>query len=106
MGNLSWTITKEDADERVISEIEYNVQYNIHGSYYAGNHENPPEYPEVEVEAIFDDKGKKLDEKEWETAGFCDSVIEAITEKALEDAAEDDGDYPEPDDGDCDLDRE
>lgn len=96
MGTINWSIEQNDV------EIVYEIEYSISGSYSRGSYDSPPEYPEVEVEDIYDEKGVKIDPKEWAARGFTDAEIERVLEKAMEDAndrAFDDAhDYAEPDD--------
>lgn len=80
LAHLAAAANGEELEEEV--EIEVEIEFEIHGSYYAGNHENPPEYPELEVTKVttlnvdgkevelrvLDNEWSAIDEACWEAA--------------------------------------
>jgi len=52
--NCTWVIGE------VVFEGECEVHYAIYGRYYPATHEQPEEYPEIEILKILDDEGNDV----------------------------------------------
>ena len=60
---------------------DYEVHYHIHGSYYPGNREEPPEYPVIELVTMLDERGDDILDNTSEL--FKDGVEERIYEELV-----------------------